>query len=296
MKKKLFYSKIALGSAQWGLPYGISNKQGITKKDELKKILNIAYNSRISLIDTALAYGDAEKNLGELNLKNFKIITKIKKFDNKSITKSNQIDLENQLKISLENLKLEKIHGLLFHSGEDLLKDNGNLLIEKMIEFKEKGLVEKIGFSIYQSSNLNMILKNFKPDIIQLPINIFDQKLYLDGTLKCLKEDQIEIHARSIFLQGLLLMDNENIPPYFEPWRNNIKKFHQFCLNNNMSKLEAALNFIFQIKYIDKFIIGFNDSSQLKECLEINEMQKKINFKNLSVNDLNFINPMNWKL
>ena len=296
MSRNLLASKVALGSAQWGLIYGISNNHGITNNNELKKILEIASNSGISFIDTAFSYGEAESNLGNFDLNNFKVVTKIKKIDKKFISKSEIIELDNNFRISLQNLNLKKVYGLLFHSSEDLIKDGGHLLAKKMIELKKVGLVDKIGISIYQKSNLDYILEVFKPDIIQMPINIFDQKLYLDGTLKKLKENNIEIHARSIFLQGLLLMDINNIPPYFDKWKNHFQEFQDICFNNNISKLEATLNFILGVSYVDKFILGFNNSDQLLECLNAKNIQKKIDFSNLFIEDLNLINPSLWKL
>lgn len=289
-------SKIALGSAQWGSNYGISNEIGETKLEEIKKILKISSDNGIEFIDTAFNYGNAEKNLGKLNLNNFKVITKTPKFDNKIISKSEAINIEKSFFLSLQNLGLKKVYGLLFHRPEDLLKIGGELLIQKILDLKERDLVKKIGISIYDCSILEKILPKFTPDIIQLPLNVFDQDSYLNGTLKKLKDKEIEIHARSIFLQGLLLMETNEIPRFFDPWKINFDEFNEICCKFNLSKLEAALNFISNVREVDKFILGFNDSNQLQEVLNGIKNKDKVNFSNLCSIDSNLINPQNWKL
>ena len=289
-------SKIALGSAQWGSNYGISNEIGETKLEEIKKILKISSDNGIEFIDTAFNYGNAEKNLGKLNLNNFRVITKTPKFDNKIISKSEAINIEKSFFLSLQNLGLKKVYGLLFHRPEDLLKIGGELLIQKILDLKEREHVKKIGISIYDCSILEKILPKFTPDIIQLPLNVFDQDSYLNGTLKKLKDKEIEIHARSIFLQGLLLMEINEIPRFFDPWKINFDEFNEICCKFNLSKLEAALNFISNVREVDKFILGFNDSNQLQEVLNGIKNKDKVNFSNLCSIDSNLINPQNWKL
>ncbi len=289
-------SKIGLGSVQWGTSYGISNDHGITDLSEVRKILEISESEKINLIDTASLYGEAEIKLGNFNLLNFKIVTKTPKLDSKIITSEEIFNLEKTFQKSLKNLNLNKIYGLLIHDADDLLKKGGNLIVQKLIDFKEKGLVKKIGVSIYDYRIMEKILEFFTPDIVQLPLNIFDQESYFSGALSSWKSKNIEIHARSIFLQGLIFLDLDNMPEYFHPWKNYFSNFNRICSKNNLSKLEVALNFISNINEVDNFILGFNNSAQLLDCLKAIKIKNEIDFSKLAISDSNLINPQNWKL
>lgn len=296
LKKELFFQKLSLGSAQWGgFSYGISNcGENITSFNEFFEILDYAKKIGIKLIDTSPGYGNAEKNLGTFNIDNFKIVTKTK------IIEATEIDdfilerFENDFKLSLQNLNLKKVYGLLIHRSEDILKKGSILLVEKLKKLKDEGLVEKIGISIYEPLLLEKVFEKFIPDIVQLPINIFDQKSYRDGHLYALKEKNVEIHARSIFLQGLLLMNLDAVNPYFDPWKSKLLEFQQFCVKNNISKLEATLNFISNIEEVDQFIMGFDNLVQLKNALRSIDNKKNIDFSNFIIRDEELTNPQKW--
>ncbi len=289
-------SKLALGSVQWGSEYGISNKDGITPIKEVQEILNISKNNGIDLIDTAHLYGSAEANLGKLQTKEFRFITKTPKFLSKRISNKDIKLLETIFNLSLSKLNLKKIYGLLIHEPKDLLKSGGELLIKKMIELKDRGLVKKIGISIYNFEILDKISDFFLPDIVQLPLNIFDQEIYLSGGLSYLKSKGIEIHARSIFMQGLLLMELNELPEYFYKWKKKFLIFEEICKKNDFTKLEAALNFINNIEEVDRYILGFNNAYQLKQTLEGFNNSSKVDFSNCVIKDKDLINPQNWKI
>jgi len=290
--------KIALGSAQFGMDYGLSNKHGKSKKYEVSKILKYAHSQGVGLIDTAPSYGDSENILGNLIHKyDFKIVTKTPKFDGNSIDNFHSIQLNEAFYKSLDNLDKQRVYGLLVHSCDDLLKPGGELLYKKMQELKKIGMVEKIGVSVYSSLQINSVIDRFNIDIIQLPINIFDQQLLVDGSLEKLKNKNIEIHARSVFLQGLLLMDPLEIPQYFLPIQDKIKMFSNTAKSLSLSKLELALNYVNEISEIDKIVIGVNKFKQFDELL--NAKQIKINpndFIENSINHTQYTHPMLWKI
>ena len=298
MVNDYLFSKLALGSAQWGgSSYGISNYgKKLEINNHLFNIIDLATKNKIQMIDTAPVYGDAEKNLGKLNISNFKVVTKTKIIESDEINEFILQRFVEVFKISLENMKIKKVYGLLIHRTEDLFKKGGDLLVKKLIQLKSEGFVQKIGVSIYETSNIEEILRIFTPDIVQLPINLFDQSSIIDGHLNFLKDKNIEIHARSIFLQGLLLMDYEDINPYFHAWGQCFKKFYEICHEHNITKLEAALNFISNIDQIDRFILGFDNSDQLNEALKYINHGEKIDFSELMIRDPNIINPKNWRL
>jgi len=288
-------NKIGLGSVQWGIKYGISNLKGRTKEYEVKKILDKAKLENISIIDTSPQYGDAERVLGMNDLKEFKIVTKTDKFLNKKISLSDQKNLISTLEKSILKLSVKSVYGLLIHNVDDLFKIGGENLILSLRNLQEKKLVSKIGISIYNSNQIKKALKIFKPDIIQLPLNVFDQRLIKDGTLKLLTDQNIEIHARSIFLQGLFFIKKNNLHPYFNPWEKQITNFQYECKLNKITPLKAALSFVINIPEVSKCIVGVNNLNQLDEILD-SIKKPKIIYKDFSINNENLINPINWNL
>lgn len=291
--------KLGLGTAQFGFNYGISNILGQTDLHEVKNILRVAHANKINLIDTATLYGNSENVIGE-NLEpnqEFKIVTKTPYFNTREITLSQINQLKTSLNKSLSNLKASSLYGVLFHNANDLFCKNGESLYSELEKFKTQKIITKIGFSVYSQEQIDMLLKHFDFDLIQLPINIFDQKLLINGSLKELKRRNVEIHARSAFLQGLLLMPVENIPAYFQPIRNLLKKFHATIQEQNISPIQATLYFVKNINYIDHIIIGVNNSNQLLENINAYNLKTcNINFEQFVCFDESFTNPSNWKI
>ena len=203
-------SKIALGGVQFGIDYGVANNKGQVQIEEVQSILNYAKKNGVNILDTASGYGDSEGVLGKVGVDNFQIITK---------TTSIKQGVNGVVRIfyqSLKNLKQKKAYGLLIHDiGEIEHKQFDTLLIE-LARLKRQGLVKKIGVSVYNNQQIDYVLDNFSIDLIQLPINILDQRLINDESLVKLKKHNVEIHARSALLQGLLLMSINTIPYWFD--------------------------------------------------------------------------------
>ena len=197
----------------------------------------------------------------------------------------------------MSDLHRESVDTLLVHSADDLLKPGGIKLFEKITRLKESGLINNIGVSVYNYKQIDYLLDHYKVDIIQLPINILDQRLIRSGHLKKIKKYGVEIHARSVFMQGLLLMPLRTLPSYFSKIYNNIEEFIIQAHNNSLSNIELALGFVQGINEIDKIIVGVNTIDQLRDI--INVSKTKVNFKeysNLAVSDTFYLNPSNWKL
>ena len=207
-----YASKLGLGTAQWGMQYGVSNKQGQTSLNEVHRILKVAHSAGILLLDTASLYGNAEHALGQSNLSSFRVITKTPKFGKELVSKADVDCLVQTFTVSLQKLGLKSAHGLLIHDVDDIFASNGSQLIDALKQLKSQGLVSKIGISVYSSSQIQKVLHCFNPDIIQLPINVLDQRLIQDGTIAHLSGLGVEVHARSAFLQGLLLMSILQLP------------------------------------------------------------------------------------
>ena len=292
----MMIKKIVLGSAQWGSNYGVSNINGKTAYKEMLNILSIAHSKGIRLIDTAPAYGGAEESLSKQNFSGFNFITKTQRFSKCEITKDDIIKLTLAFNKSLDLFGENHLYGILVHHAPDVMVKGGEYICEVLNNFRNKGLVKKIGVSIYDSKNLDSICERLKPDIVQLPINVIDQGFIKDGTLKYLKNKGIEIHARSIFLQGLLLMSPSQIPAYFKPWAHILNVWHLACHNQKFDFLEAALNFVIKIKEIDYCILGFEDSTQLTQCILTLSDKREFNAVNIDSSDIDLVNPTKWRL
>jgi len=284
--------KIGLGTANFGQKYGLTRKN-INSNKEIEKILKFSNKSIIKLIDTSDNYGSSETLLGNNNLKSFKIITKLKI----SVNEKKSDNLENivfkKIEDSLSKLNIKKLYAILLHNSDDLKGDKEHKLIKVLKKLKKKNLVSKIGVSIYDPKELDFIWPFWKPDIVQCPFNIVDKRIYESGWLNKLKRNKIEIHVRSIFLQGLLLKDKKSIPKKFKNCENIFKKLGNYCKNKNISKMQACINFIKSFKKISYVIIGFENIDQIKKTIKyFNKNQKK--YPSLICNDAKLINPRLW--
>ena len=181
--------KIGLGTVQFGLDYGVSNKEGKTAPDEVGRILKAAADRGVRVIDTAALYGSSEEALGSAlpTGHRFDIVTKTRSFKKDSITPDDARILEEGFGASLSKLRSRSVYGLLLHDCDDLLAKGGGLLMAKMQGFKERGLVKKIGVSVYTASQIDRVMARFSIDIIQLPLSVFDQRLIQSGHLSRLK-------------------------------------------------------------------------------------------------------------
>jgi aryl-alcohol dehydrogenase-like predicted oxidoreductase len=262
--------KLGLGTAQFGLNYGVTNFSGQTNSAIAKEILATAEQAGMQVLDTASAYGNSESIIGNIlggGEHNFRIITKTS-----SPAKNSQricADALVSVRNSLKRLRQKQVYGVLIHSPDDLLKRGGEELFKALQIAKEEKLAEKIGVSVYTSEQIDALLQLYPIDLIQLPFNLFDQRLLKSGHLHKLKEANIEVHARSVFLQGLLLAEPDLLPPYFDPHRAHIADYQNAVHAQRLSLAEAALGFALHQTTIDAIIFGVNDVSQLIQLLAV---------------------------
>ena len=281
-------NKIGIGTANFGSYYGAHNKK--ISKIKAKEIIEILKKNRINLIDTSSEYEGSDKILGNLNISKFKIVTKIRIPDNFAIDDMHKI--EKIFFLSLKKLKVKSVYALLIQNCDELLKKNGPYFYNFFLKLKKEGFINKLGFSIYSTNILNKLNKKFKFDIIQIPLNIFDQRFLKKDLLKKLKKKNIEIHSRSSFLQGLLLMKKYEMPKDFKKY-SIFTKLNNFIKENNYDKLSYLLNFSTNIKEIDHVILGIDSPQQLKKLLFLSKNNK---FKKFSFEaDIKLIDPRQWK-
>ena len=293
--------KIALGTVQFGMSYGIANKLGEVGSPEIERILQYADRNGVEILDVASSYGNAESAIGkfisnQVRSKQWKVITKTPHF--KSDIIDQQVDeLLESFKLSLKKLGQKSIYGLLIHNCDDIFLSGGEKLLQIMDKLKQDGLIEKIGVSLYSGEQISSLLDNYLVDIVQLPINILDQRLLEGGQLSMLKKYGVEIHARSVFLQGLLLMPIDTIPSWFNPIKDTLKLFHEEAKKQNLTKLQLALGFVQSLTEIDKVVVGVDSLQQLREIIDASSV--KVNtaeLSNIAINNSIFLNPSNWRV
>jgi aryl-alcohol dehydrogenase-like predicted oxidoreductase len=276
------------------MDYGINSYSGKVQPSEISKILDYARQYNIDLIDTAPAYGSSEKVLGDLDTKDFQIVTKTRHFSQDVIGRQEVDFLTHDFNQSLELLNRKKVYGVLVHNGDDLLKSGADQIYKRLVQFKEDGLISKIGVSIYTNEQLKKVINNFDIDIVQLPFNILDRRLIDSGMFKLLKKRGIEIHARSIFLQGLLLISEKDIPVKFNQWKDLWMLWNDWLNDNNMTALEATVRCAISMKEISKVLVGVHSKIHLQEIVKASSGSLPEIPKELFINDVGLLNPSNW--
>ena len=281
--------KLALGTVQFGVNYGVNNKIGIPSYLEISSILDYAYKNGINTLDSASAYGSAEIKIGKLTEHEFNIVSK---FSN-----TNSIeDFDKQLFKTLKSINKESIYGYLAHNS-DILFSNPDLWNHLKFQ-KSKGVIKKIGYSLYTTEQLEKLFElNMLPDLVQIPYNLLDRKF--EKYFIQLKKIGVEIHTRSTFLQGLFFLNLDNLPPRFELLRNELTELKKICHTSQITMAELALNFVNCNPNIDKILIGVDSLVQLKDninYLNVSNFQKntEIQIKSINVKFHNMLNPVNW--
>jgi aryl-alcohol dehydrogenase-like predicted oxidoreductase len=295
---------IALGTAQFGQEYGICNKSEIINSDSAKNIINVALNNKILTFDTANLYGDSERILGDAlqsytEQSNIKVITKYH-VDSSNIEKL-KIDIEN----SIENIHPNYIYGALIHNTAPLLEKNGKQIWNEFKALKKRFKIPKIGVSVYTPQEFLDITRRYETEIIQVPCNLLDQRFLNEDIEKVKKNRNIEIHARSLFLQGLLLQATQNLPSIFKENKNAFKKIEAFNKEYKLTPLETCLlyaNFVQKRNMVDFWVIGADNEKQLKDIIDTHKIieQKQplmdIDFAQFKTNDESIIDPRDWQI
>jgi aryl-alcohol dehydrogenase-like predicted oxidoreductase len=271
--------KLGLGSVQFGMDYGISNQHGKTGHLEVANIIEYATSIGIDTIDTAYGYGDSEKVLGQVGVDTFKVISKV-------LLGKSGLSISEQVSRSLVRLNLNRLYGLLLHRPLDALE---NPEVWKTIKgLKRDGIVEKIGFSLNTVHEVELVLeKGFIPDLIQAPYNYLDKRFV--PYMRKWKEQGCEIHSRSSFLQGILLMSPDNLPSFFDDIKPVLHDLQQYGVGKVSMLLEHCLN----QHFIDRVIIGVNNRKQLESNVRSLGMNQSLAESTLDIKE-EILTPSTW--
>lgn len=287
--------RLSLGTVQFGLSYGIANKRGKIPQDEVFEILDRAYEKGVRALDTAYSYGDSEPVIGKfmkMSGKEFNVISKTPHFG-----KGYTDEISGYCGRTLENLGQESLYGYLVHNVNDLYEHRE--IWEALEGLKRSGKVKKIGVSVYKPAELDYLLDNkIRPDILQVPYNILDQRF--EERFEDLRSMGIEVHARSIFLQGLFFLPPQEVNGFFEPVREKLNAIRDISRDHNIPVNALCLCFVLLQKAISKVIVGVDSRAQFGDnCRAKDHLAKVENMhgllRSLRSDNEKILLPYNWK-
>jgi aryl-alcohol dehydrogenase-like predicted oxidoreductase len=283
IKKDRMESKFIIGTANFGQVYGTICANRLSKK-HIKEVLDLAGDSGINTLDTAEGYGEAiavcasYPDSGRLD-----VVAKIR--FGETISHVAKIYSKSKLKVS----------AILVHLNPLNLPTTGELLVF-LSELRSYKIFAKVGLSLYNESDIDDCILNHI-DIVQIPYSVFDKRFCVSGFIKTAKAKQVEIHARSIFLQGLILAEPDQYEPKFAEHKGVFEKFRDYCFDQNSSKLEIAVFFALSNPYIDKIVLGVDSARQLSEILGIESKFNSTEFlepPDFTHHDIKLILPYLW--
>ncbi len=290
-------NRLVLGTVQFGQNYGIANILGKPDQTMANAIVAKALNNNICEFDTAQGYGDSEIVLGQA-IVNYrpkngaKIISKLS-VELDSIVKSS---LQDKIFSSIQKLQVEQLYGLMLHRQEQLeMWDN---VLESMLsEFQKKGLVQHLGVSVYTPERALQALHCKNLNMIQVPTNIFDKRFLDAGVFETADRLNKTIYIRSVFLQGLLLM--ENIPKKMAFAFDFHQKLILLASELGISVCELALWYVRDVFPKAKVVIGVDSPDQLRRNIDYwNDNSRSIDWESIilriGIVPERIINPVLW--
>ncbi len=286
--------KIILGTVQFGLNYGINNSKGKPSFDECCDILSKSFDYGITTLDTAEAYGDAHKIIGDFHkmnpLKKFKIITKIPHVDILE-------DIQSKVEQYLKDLEIESIEVLMLHSYYTYIENYNN--IDKFESLINKGFIKSIGVSVYTNEQIELLLSDKRITVVQLPFNLFDNENKRSEVIEKLKLSGKIVHTRSAFLQGLFFKEINDLSSFFYPLKEQLEKLNELSKKYDVSISKMALAYSLKQKNIDKVLIGIDSIKQLEDNFLAfqYQLEEKLmsEINKITIENEELLNPALWK-
>jgi aryl-alcohol dehydrogenase-like predicted oxidoreductase len=272
---------IGLGTVQFGHAYGVSNSRGQVPSDEAAAILARAAEAGIRVLDTAANYGEAETVLAGLDTAPFRIVTK---------TISVRAGVEAVVARARQSATSLKPDTLLVHAANDL---QDGTLWPALQALKTEGLFRHIGISAYAADDPAALAERFRPDVMQLPFSLLDQRLLADGSLTRLKDFGIEVHARSIFLQGLLFLTQ--LPEKLRHAAPRLEEIRRRIAEAGATPLTAALGFVLSRPEIGTALVGVTSGTELDQILHAASAPlPALDWEALALHDELTLTPSRW--
>lgn len=283
--------KLILGSAQFGLDYGVTNHGGQVGTGSVQAILSVAREHGISVIDTAVGYGQSEKILGQLDVSSqgFSLSTKIP-------AGTPAREYERVARASVDRLGVKSLDTLWLHDGRDLLSVNGGQYYEALQALKDASLCRRIGASLYDDSDCARILQRYDLDVIQAPVNLLDQRFISEQLAALFAKTDTSLQARSVFLQGTLLENPKNLPEYFSPWKQNFSDINQTASAYGVGPMRLCFSVFSKAPHIEAAVVGCCEVNQLNDILRANRQSPlAVDVRRFAHSDLDLILPTRWE-
>lgn len=290
--------KLGLGTVQFGLAYGVTNERGQVAESEVERIVATAIAAGIDLFDTAAAYGDSESVLGRAlgPRRDIRIVSKLPPITGDRIGAAEIDQCRVAFEGSLARLRCASLDTLLLHRPDDLRKPGADGLVALLMELKRSGTVAKIGVSAYDRAQIEFAQAALPLDAVQVPLNLLDQRLLQDGTLARLRHENVEIHARSVFLQGVLLADPARLPGHFMRHLDRLQAVAAAAERARLSRLSLCLRFVLAQPAVDRVIVGVTSVEELQQIMAAATSESSLpdDLAGLASDDLNLVNPSLW--
>jgi len=257
--------KLALGTVQFGLDYGVSNNNGRVGPEEIAEIIACCRDLGIDTIDTAEAYGVAEQRLGDVGVGDLAIVGKVSLEGNEADDLSQY--LLNRISASLDRLGADRFHGLLLHTPKSLMGDAAaaQQIVQALEKVRDAGLTAKIGASTYSPEQTISLYTKFPFDIVQIPLCPLDARWSHSDVLGILERRGVEVHVRSVFLQGILLMSLETLPTWTMKWRRLLEGWHQWITDQGTDPVSACIALADTYSGVEKIVVGVENVGQLRQ-------------------------------
>jgi aryl-alcohol dehydrogenase-like predicted oxidoreductase len=284
---------LALGTAQFGLKYGVANVGEQITIREGRRILATGAEHGMNTLDTAADYGESENCLGEIGVENFKVITKLPSQINITVPITEWV--RKSIYSSLSKLRLSSIYAIMLHKSDQLKGNQSDKLFNELKNIKKEGLIQKIGLSIYDPQELDFLKYLVDIDIIQAPLNVIDRRIINSGWLEKLIGMGKVVHTRSVFLQGLLLMPTKKHPNYFKPWTKNFEKWDKWLVDNGRDALSTCFSAV-NLPEVDTVLVGADNVTQIKQIIKASKNLTNSVFPAIFDPDKCLVDPRNWKI
>lgn len=284
-------ARLGLGSAQFGCDYGISNTRGRVGEEEVRQILSLAGDCGIKHIDAAHYDGDVERILGRC----WPFPSPFKP-QVRTLRLEKGLDwLESRLRRSVDHMGLVRAHAALVDSAEDLTGEGGDALWERLEKLKAEGLITRIGISATVKDQPLLLARRFKPDIIQVPCSILDQRLVRNGEIEAMADLGVEVQVRSVFLQGLLFLPREALPANLVAIGPHLSKVRRLMMEQGADPLHAALSFALNLTGVSTVVVGVTSAAELRAIVAASERKPpKLNWDAMALNDDIALDPRQW--
>jgi aryl-alcohol dehydrogenase-like predicted oxidoreductase len=290
----LAMSALGLGTVQFGMDYGTADPGRRVPAPEVRAILSEAQAAGVTTLDTAAAYGDSEVALcaAMAGLRPFRVVTKTPAVEAASFGPAEERRVRAAFARSLERLGVASVHGVLVHDADDLRRPGGERLAALLAEWKADGRVSKIGVSVSDREQLDAARQRLQPDIVQLPMNVFDQRLVRSGTIAELARDGVEVHGRSLFLQGVLLM--ETPPGFLAALDSPLRRLRDAARRAGLSALHLALGFARHLAGLHTALVGVLGLGQWRDIVRAWAEAPDLDYSGLAVEDVALLDPSRW--